>query len=129
MLFRSDPNHLKLTKKNPKSEPAKSTDLSQKNKKYPESKIYFIIETEQKRLNLARTVLDDDVAILTNSTSLLRVSLGGSGIGLGLEVVLLTVRHVVFFGGFASFDSVSLNSVDWICELSDRSRRRRGRRG
>ena len=79
-------------------------------------------------MNLARTVLDDDVAILANSTSLLRVSLGGSGIGLGLEVVLLAVRHVVFFGGFALLDSASLNSVDWICEWSDRSRRRRGRR-
>ena len=55
------------------------------------SKIDFILETEQKRLNLARTILDDDVAILANSTSLLRVSLGVSGIGLGLVVVLLSL--------------------------------------
>ena len=55
------------------------------------SKIDFILETEQKRLNLARTILDDDVAILANSTSLLRVSLGVSGIGLRLVVVLLSL--------------------------------------
>ena len=67
------------------------------------SKIDFILETEQKRLNLARTVLDDDIAILANSTSLLRVSLGVSGIGLGLVVVLLSL--IIFNWIFTLFFS------------------------
>ena len=67
------------------------------------SKIDFILETEQKRLNFARTVLDDDVAILVNSTSLLRVSLGVSGIGLGLVVVLLSL--IIFNWIFTLFFS------------------------
>ena len=67
------------------------------------SKIDFILETEQKRLNLARTVLDDDVAILANSTSLMRVSLGVSGIGLGLVVVLLSL--IIFNWIFTLFFS------------------------
>lgn len=46
-----------------------------------------------KQTDLARAVLDDDVAVLTDGTGLLGVGLGGSGVGLGLEVVLLTVRH------------------------------------
>jgi len=39
--------------------------------------------------NLAGTVLDDDVAVLADGAGLLRVRLGGAGVGLGLEVVLL----------------------------------------
>jgi len=48
---------------------------------------------------LARAILDDDVAILTDGTSLLRVSLGSTGIGLGLKLVLL-VRHPLSFSLF-----------------------------
>ena len=54
-------------------------------------------------MNLARMVLDDDVAILANSTSLLRVSLGVSGIGLGLIVVLLSL--IIFNWIFTLFFS------------------------
>lgn len=39
--------------------------------------------------NLAGTALDDDVTVLTDGAGLLRVSLGGSGVGLRLEMVLL----------------------------------------
>ena len=42
--------------------------------------------------HLAGSVLDYDVAIFANGSSLLRKSLGSSGVGLGVEVVLL-VRH------------------------------------
>ena len=42
---------------------------------------------------LAGTAFDDDVTVLTDGTGLLRVGFGGSGVGLGLEVVLF-VRHV-----------------------------------
>ena len=44
--------------------------------------------------HLAGTVLDDDVAVLADGAGLLRVRLGGAGVGLGLEVVLLGVRHL-----------------------------------
>jgi hypothetical protein len=43
---------------------------------------------------LARAVLDDDVSILADGTGLLRVGLGRAGVGPGLEVVLLGVRHL-----------------------------------
>jgi len=43
---------------------------------------------------LARTVLDDDVAVLADGAGLLRIGLGGAGVGLGLKVVLLGVRHL-----------------------------------
>jgi hypothetical protein len=46
----------------------------------------------EEKVNLARAVFDDNVTVLADGTSLLRVSLGSSGVGLGLEVVLL-VRH------------------------------------
>jgi len=49
-------------------------------------------EQEGKRKNLARAVFDDDVAVLANGAGLLRKGLGGAGVGLGLEMVLL-VRH------------------------------------
>lgn len=42
--------------------------------------------------NLARPAFDDNVTVLADGTGLLRVRLGGSGVGLRLEVVLL-VRH------------------------------------
>lgn len=42
--------------------------------------------------NLAGPVLDDDVPILADRSSLLRVGLGRSGIGLRLEMMLF-VRH------------------------------------
>ena len=42
--------------------------------------------------NLAGPALDDNVTILADGSSLLRISLGSSGVGLRLEVVLL-VRH------------------------------------
>jgi hypothetical protein len=45
-------------------------------------------------LYLAGAVLDDDVSVLADGPGLLRVGLGGAGVGLGLEVVLLRVRHV-----------------------------------
>ena len=41
---------------------------------------------------LAGTAFDDYVTVLTDGTGLLRVGFGGSGVGLGLEVVLF-VRH------------------------------------
>lgn len=50
------------------------------------------MEKKEKGRNLAGPVLDYDVAIFANGTSLLRESLGRSGVGLGVEVVLL-VRH------------------------------------
>lgn len=46
----------------------------------------------EEKVNLARAVFDDNVTVLADGTSLLRVSLGSSGVGLRLEVVLL-VRH------------------------------------
>lgn len=48
------------------------------------------------KINLARTSFNDDVAVLTDISGLLWVSLGGSGVGLRLEVVLL-VRHLSRF--------------------------------
>ena len=45
-------------------------------------------------LYLAGAILDDDVSVLADGAGLLRVGLGGAGVGLGLEVVLLRVRHV-----------------------------------
>lgn len=50
-------------------------------------------EARSRDLHLARTVLDDDVAVLADSAGLLRISLGRAGVGLRLEVVLL-VRHL-----------------------------------
>jgi len=44
--------------------------------------------------HLAGTALDDDVPVLADGASLLRIGLGGAGVGLGLEVVLLGVRHL-----------------------------------
>lgn len=44
------------------------------------------------KANLARAILDDDMAILTDGAGLLRESLGGAGVGLVLESVL-GVRH------------------------------------
>jgi hypothetical protein len=41
---------------------------------------------------LAGTVFDNDVTVFTDGTGLLRVSFGGTGIGLGFEMVLF-VRH------------------------------------
>lgn len=46
----------------------------------------------QKNWNLAGTTLDDDVAVFADGSGLLRIGLGGSGIGLGFEMVLF-VRH------------------------------------
>ncbi|MFS7972091.1 hypothetical protein Hanom_Chr09g00840691 [Helianthus anomalus] len=46
-----------------------------------------------KNTNLASTILDNNVAALADGTSLLRISLGSSGIGLGFKLVLF-VRHV-----------------------------------
>lgn len=43
--------------------------------------------------HLAGTSLDDDVPVLADGAGLLRVGLGGAGVGLGLELVLL-VRHL-----------------------------------
>lgn len=45
------------------------------------------------RKDLARAILDDDVAVLADGTGLLRVGLGRSGVGFGLEMVLL-VGHI-----------------------------------
>lgn len=42
--------------------------------------------------NLAGTALDDNVAILADGSGLLREGLGGSGVGLGLKMMLF-VRH------------------------------------
>lgn len=42
--------------------------------------------------NLARTAFDDNVSVLTDSPGLLGISFGSSGVGLGLELMLL-VRH------------------------------------
>ena len=58
-----------------------------------------------KQKDLARAAFDDDVAVLADSAGLLRESLGGSGVGLRLEVVLFAVSH-----GFFRF-SLSLSSL------------------
>ena len=42
--------------------------------------------------NLARARLNDNVPVLADRASLLRIGLGGSGVALGLKVMLL-VRH------------------------------------
>ena len=76
------------------------------------------------RENLARTVLDDDVAILTNRTSLLGVSLGSTGIGLGLKLVLL-VRHPLSFSLFLTECEV-LTGKEEEDEI-ERAEKRRGR--
>lgn len=52
----------------------------------------MIIRIKRRDLNLAGAVLDVDVAVFADGTGLLRVGFGGSGVGLGLEMVLL-VRH------------------------------------
>lgn len=49
-----------------------------------------------KSANLARSVLDNDVTVLTDGAGLLRVSLRSSGVSLGFKVMLL-VRHDCFF--------------------------------
>lgn len=52
--------------------------------------------------NLARAVLNDNVTVLTDRTSLHGVGLGGAGIGrLEVNVVVLVVRHdeTTFCGG------------------------------
>lgn len=41
---------------------------------------------------LAGSLLDDNVGVLANCSGLLRVSLGRSGVSLGIEVMII-VRH------------------------------------
>lgn len=55
---------------------------------------------ERKR-DLAGTSLYDDVAVLADGASLLRVGFGGTGVSLGLEVVLF-IRHAFSFFLFIS---------------------------
>ena len=66
----------------------------------------------RKQLNLARTTLDDDVAVLTDGTSLLRVGLRGTGISLRLKMVFL-IRHVV--EGFRVFSVLRFRGFGGNC--------------
>lgn len=50
------------------------------------------MERLREKGDLAGTRLDDDIAVLADGSSLLRVSFGGTSVGLGLEVMLF-VRH------------------------------------
>jgi len=57
-------------------------------------KLDLIIETKTITNNdLAGTVFDNYVSILTDGTSLLRIGFGSTGIGLGFKLVLF-VRHL-----------------------------------
>lgn len=53
------------------------------------------MEFDRQKRDLARPPFDDYVAIFADSAGLLRVSLGGAGIGLRLKLMLL-VRHSFF---------------------------------
>ncbi len=44
--------------------------------------------------NLAGAVLNDNISVLPDGAGLLWVGLGGAGVGLGLEVMLLRIRHL-----------------------------------
>lgn len=80
-------------------------------------KQWIAIMRLKSEFHLAGTTLDDDVTAFADGAGLLRIGLGGSGIGLWLEVVLL-VRH----------DSTQVNSPIRLRDCETRWRGDWGRR-
>lgn len=92
--------------------------MFQQIKKTPRILINFRVESGmgKNERNLAGPVLDYDVAILANGSGLLRESLGRSGVGLGVEVVLL-VGHRCYVV-LLLFDSLCLRRSS-LCLVSE----------